>query len=82
MPPDNGDSLAFEQAFQKLEEAVQALEKGGLTLDQAIALYEEGMRMARSCGERLDSAELRITELQNVFLNQSQPPAEVDDDNG
>lgn len=72
------DGLAFEEAFQKLEEAVQALEKGGLTLEHATALYEEGMRLARLCTQRLDSAELKITELQNAFLNQ--PPLIKEDD--
>ena len=63
-------SVAFEEAYQKLEDTVQALGKGGLTLEQATALYEEGMRLARLCTQRLDSAELKITELQNAFLNQ------------
>ncbi len=82
MSPDNTDSLAFEQAFQKLEEAVQALEKGGLTLDQAMVLYEEGMRMAQVCGRRLDGTELKITELQNLFANghQAQAPAPESND--
>ncbi len=62
-PPD------FEQAFQKLEETAQALERGGLTLAQATSLYEEGMRLAKLCTQRLDAAELKITELQNAFLS-------------
>lgn len=80
MPASDADSIPFEQAFQKLEEAVQALEKGGLTLDQAIALYEEGMRMALVCSLRLDRAELKITELQNTFSNHGQPPAAEETD--
>ena len=63
-------SLAFEEAYQKLEDTVQALGKGGLTLEQATALYEEGMRLAQVCAHRLDTAELKVTELQNAFLNQ------------
>ncbi|MBI3743636.1 MAG: exodeoxyribonuclease VII small subunit [Chloroflexi bacterium] len=62
--------LDFEQAFQRLEETVQALEKGGLTLAQSTSLYEEGMRLAKICSQRLDTAELKITELQNAFLSQ------------
>jgi len=56
--------LSFEEAFTKLEKAVQALEAGGLTLEESVALFEEGMRLAKLCNERLDAAELRISRLQ------------------
>ena len=79
MTPENDDGPPFEQAFQKLEETVQALEKGGLTLDQAVALYEDGMRLAQLCSNRLDGAELKITELQNAFLNQPARGEETND---
>jgi exodeoxyribonuclease VII small subunit len=66
MPPPQ--DLSFEAAFLKLEQTVQALEQGGLTLEQAMAAYEEGMRLAQICGQRLDSARLKITQLENAFL--------------
>ena len=56
--------LSFEEAFQKLEETVRILETGGLKLEEAIALYEEGMRLAKLCNECLDAAELKMTQLQ------------------
>lgn len=56
--------LTFEQAFKKLEEAVQKLEQGSLTLEEAIAVFEEGMSLVKTCNERLDAAELKITQLQ------------------
>lgn len=62
------NDLSFEKAFRKLEQAVQALERGGLSLDQALTVYEEGMRLAQACTLHLDTAELKITELQNAFL--------------
>lgn len=55
--------LSFEEAFTRLEKAVQALEAGGLTLEESVALFEEGMRLAKLCNERLDAAELRISRL-------------------
>jgi exodeoxyribonuclease VII small subunit len=58
------EALTFEDAFQALEEAVQELEGGELELNEAIALYEKGMRLARRCGEALDAAELRVRELE------------------
>ena len=70
--------LPFESAFQKLEQAVQTLEQGGLSLEQALAVYEEGMRLAQTCTQRLDTAQLRITELQNAFLASGQVPEDAD----
>ena len=61
---------SFEAAFQRLEEVVAALEKGGLNLEQSLALFEEGMKLARHCGQRLDAAELRMNELQRQLASQ------------
>lgn len=57
----------FEKLYARLEETVDKLEAGGLTLEEAIALYEEGMTLARQCQERLDEAELKITKLKESF---------------
>jgi len=58
---------SFEQLYGRLEEKVTKLEQGGLPLDDSIALYEEGMELARACQERLDHAEQRITKLRESF---------------
>jgi exodeoxyribonuclease VII small subunit len=66
--------LSFEDAFAQLEEVLAKLEAGNLPLEQAVALYEEGMRLARLCQERLEQAELRIRQLQGTFdYGASQP---------
>jgi exodeoxyribonuclease VII small subunit len=57
----------FEQIYARLEEHVAKLESGGLALEQSIALYEEGMTLARQCQERLDEAEQKITKLRESF---------------
>lgn len=57
----------FEQLYGRLEASVSKLEDGGLSLDDAIALYEEGMTLARECQQRLDEAELKITKLRESF---------------
>ena len=64
------DDLSFEEAYSRLEESVQALETGGLTLAEATRLFEEGMRLARICNELLSSAEMKITRLQTAFGEQ------------
>lgn len=59
----------FEALYKRLEAAVSKLEKGGLTLEESLALYEEGIDLARRCQELLQNAELRITRLQESFAN-------------
>lgn len=56
-------NLSFEQAFGELEATVQRLEAGDLVLEEAIALYERGMRLAQRCSDALDAAELQVQEL-------------------
>lgn len=61
------ERLSFEEALSRLEKIVQALEAGGLALEEAIAVFEEGMGLARICSERLNAAELKISQLQAVL---------------
>ncbi len=51
---------SFEEAFGQLEQSVAALEQGDLSLERALALFEDGMRLVRRCNLILDQAELRI----------------------
>ena len=55
--------LSFEQAFQRLEETVRALEAGGLSLAEMLSLFEEGMRLAKLCNRELDAGELKVSQL-------------------
>ena len=59
----------FEELYARLEQSVDQLEQGGLSLEKAIALYEDGMTLARQCQERLDAAEQKITRLRESFAN-------------
>lgn len=52
--------LNFENALEKLEIIVEELEKGNLTLDDALAQYEEGVRLSRFCANKLKEVEGRI----------------------
>lgn len=52
--------LSFEQALSRLEEIVQALETGQLSLDETVALYEEGQRLRAFCEQKLTEAQQRI----------------------
>jgi exodeoxyribonuclease VII small subunit len=56
-------ALSFEECYDRLEQVISTLEAGELALDKAIALYEEGMRLAASCGQKLDAAQVKVTQL-------------------
>jgi exodeoxyribonuclease VII small subunit len=73
--PAKRNGQPFEDLYKKLEETVDKLEKGGLPLEESIALYEEGMALAKRCQEVLDGAELRITKLREAFTQASREPA-------
>ena len=62
--------LTFEQALERLDNTVQALESGGLPLEEAARLYEDGIKLARMCSESLASAELRITRIRTAHGEQ------------
>ena len=65
--PAKREQEPFEELYRRLEETVEQLEKGGLSLEQSIALYEQGMELAKRCQTILDSAEQRITKLRESF---------------
>ena len=54
------DTKTFEQAVERLEEIVKALEAGRAGLDETLRLYEEGITLVRECNEKLDGAEQKI----------------------
>ncbi len=58
-----GKKLSFEQAMDRLEEIVRTLESGEGTLDESMALFEEGSRLAAQCSGMLDKAEQKVTQL-------------------
>ena len=64
------EDMSFEEAMSLLEQTVQALETGGLTLAQSTAMYERGMKLARVCNETLNSAEARITRIRTSYGEQ------------
>ncbi len=57
------ESLSFEDSYSRLEQVIAKLEGGDLTLDESVALFEEGMRLAEHCGQKLDDAELKVSQL-------------------
>lgn len=54
------DTPSYEQAREELVEVVRRLEAGGTTLEESLALWERGERLATICQEWLDGARERL----------------------
>jgi exodeoxyribonuclease VII small subunit len=53
----------FENALERLEEIVQKLEGGELSLDESLKLFEEGIELSRLCTKKLSEAETKVEKL-------------------
>lgn len=63
------EGLSFEQALKRLETINETLQKGGMPLEEMIALFEEGASIAKICHEKLNKAELKLSQVQTMFEN-------------
>ena len=52
--------LTFEQAVSRLEEVIQKLDDGNLSLDESLGLFEEGIKLSRQCSKQLTAAQGRL----------------------
>jgi exodeoxyribonuclease VII small subunit len=61
-PPDSPPSAVaeFERSLDELEQLVQRMEQGDLTLDDSLQAYERGVALYRNCQSALEQAELRV----------------------
>lgn len=57
------EGLTFEDALKQLEETVNKLEVGELSLEQSLELFERGQNLAVYCNELLEKASLRVEQL-------------------
>lgn len=57
------EDITFEQAISRLEEIVQALDGGELSLDESLKLFEEGIGLTRSCSKQLNDAQGKLEKL-------------------
>ena len=60
---EGAEALGFEEALKRLTAIVERLESGELSLEQSLALFEEGTRLSRTSQAQLDAAEKRVEEL-------------------
>jgi exodeoxyribonuclease VII small subunit len=50
----------FEESLKKLETIVEQLEKGDLSLEDSLKLFEEGVALSATCKKELDAAEGKV----------------------
>jgi len=53
----------FELTLKRLEQIVEALEQGNVSLDESMKLYEEGVTLSKRCLDELSAAELKLKKL-------------------
>lgn len=53
----------FEQSIKELEEIASKLETGDVTLDESLELFEQGIKLSKSCQKMLDTAEKKVSVL-------------------
>lgn len=71
-PQDSNPVETFEQSLDELEQLVERLEQGELSLDDSLRTFERGIALFRSCQGALDEARLRVERL----LDASDPDSE------
>ena len=71
----NIENMSFEEAMKRLDEITEELSREGVSLDRSLALYEEGVKLARVCNEKLEDTERKIKMLQ---ISQSGEVSEKD----
>ena len=71
--PVDSTSPSFEDALTELESIVDALEKGEMSLEESLSVFERGIGLTRTCQQALDAAEQRVR-----ILTDARPDAETE----
>ncbi len=71
MQEGEAQGKTFEASLEALEQIVRELERGDLSLERSLELFERGIKLSRECQERLSQAERRIEVL--LRDNQGRP---------
>lgn len=65
------EEVQFEEALKQLEAIVSRLEIGDLPLEEALSIFEEGVRLTKLCAVRLSEAEQRV----NILVRSAESPS-------
>ncbi|MBN1398849.1 MAG: exodeoxyribonuclease VII small subunit [Bacteroidetes bacterium] len=70
MVAKKSEKNSLEHYLQRLQEIAESLEQGEVPLDEAVNLYEEGIKLSKECTEKLKTAELKIKKLSKGIEDQ------------
>lgn len=59
------NNLTFEEAYEALEKIANRLSTGDVSLEEALKLYEEGIKLSNQCSKALEDAKQKIETLKN-----------------
>ena len=59
------DTMTFEEAMNELEKLVESLDKGDISLDQAISAYDKGSQLKDLCQKKLNEAKMKVETIQS-----------------
>ena len=60
---EEGEEITFEDAMKRLEEIVETLGEGNLSLEDSLKRFQEGMELCKICNKKLDEAEYKVEKL-------------------
>ena len=77
----NVENKSFEASMQRLEQIVRAMERGDVSLDESLKLFQEGTQLVRTCNQLLTDAKLQVEKI--MAASDGSPIAEafVDESN-
>lgn len=62
----------FEENLKRLEEIVEGLEEGGMSLDESLTAFERGVKLSKACHKELDQAQKKV----ELLLDQEEQKTE------
>ena len=65
MVDDSLEKMTFEDAMKELERLVDSLDKGDVSLDEAIAAYDRGSQLKDHCQKKLNEAKMKVETIQS-----------------
>ena len=73
MVNDTLEKMTFEEAVKELEKLVDSLDKGDVSLDEAIAAYDRGSQLKDHCQKKLNEAKMKVETIQSSGDNKVIP---------
>ena len=79
---ETNTEIDFEKALAELEQLVETMEKGDLTLEDSLQYFERGVTLTRACQKALAEAEQKVRILTRDNESAELAEFEADSDNG